>query len=65
MKQAKDLTREETIKALRVCSTMGGTCEGCPLHDGHSEDPFGDCSPGDLLIHAADILETALSMQNE
>ena len=36
---------EETIKALRVCSTEGGTCEGCPLHDEHAEEPFGGCSP--------------------
>lgn len=57
MKQAKDLTREETVKALRVCSTAGGTCDGCPLHDEHAEDPFGDCSPVDLLIHAAGLLE--------
>lgn len=64
MKNANDLTREETIKALRVCSTAGGTCEGCPLHDEHAEDFFDDCSP-DLLIHAADILETALSVQYE
>lgn len=65
MKQAKDLTREETIKALRVCSTIGGTCEGCPLHDEHDEYPFGGCEPGFLLRHAADILETALSVQYE
>ena len=65
MKKAQDLTRGETIKALRVCSTAGGTCAGCPLHDEHDVYPFGDCSPNDLLIHAADILETALSVQYE
>lgn len=65
MKNAKDLTREETIKALRVCSTAGGSCKGCPLHDEHDEYFFGDCSPTDLLIRAAEILETALSVQYE
>ena len=65
MKEANDLTREETIKALRVCSTTGGTCEGCPLHDEHAEEPFGGCSPGSLMSRAAEILETALSVQYE
>ena len=60
MKQAKDLTREELIEALRACSTLGGTCESCSLRVDSAEDSFGDCSPIDLLIHAADILETAL-----
>lgn len=31
MKNANDLTREETIKALRVCSTAGRSCKLCPL----------------------------------
>ena len=57
MKQAKDLTRKETIKALRVCSTEGGTCEGCPLHDEHDVDPFGGCAPGSLMSRAAELLE--------
>ena len=65
MKNANDLTREETIKALLVCSTVGGTCEGCPLHDEHAEDPFGCCAPGSLMSCAAEILETALSVQYE
>ena len=65
MKNANDLTREETIKALLVCSTVGSTCEGCPLHDEHAEDPFGCCAPGSLMSHAAEILETALSVQYE
>lgn len=57
MKNAKVLTLEETIKALRVCSTTGGTCEGCPLHDEHAEEPFGGCSPGSLMGRAAALLE--------
>ena len=65
MKNANDLTREETIKALRVCSTKGGTCEGCPLHDEHAEEPFGCRAPGSLMSRAAELLETALSVQYE
>lgn len=65
MKQAKDLTREELIKALRMCCTEGGICNGCPLHDEHSEDPFGGCSPNSLMSRAAEILEKSLSVQYE
>ncbi len=63
MKNAKDLTREETIKALRVCGTYGGKCEACPLYVSPPDDsPY--CY-NKLLAHAADILETALSVQYE
>jgi hypothetical protein len=62
MKNANDLTREETVKALRVCSTAGMSCKLCPLR--------GPWRPGtrcfdDLKARAADILETALSVQYE
>lgn len=59
------MSRKETIRALRVCSTEGGTCEGCPLHDEHAEEPFGGCAPGSLMRHAADVLEASLSVQYE
>ncbi|MBR2582167.1 MAG: hypothetical protein IKD61_02105 [Oscillospiraceae bacterium] len=62
MKNAKDLTREETIKALLVCSTVGGRCKQCPLHD--FVRPGLRCFD-DLMAHAAEILETALSVQYE
>lgn len=62
MKNANDLTREETIKALRACATAGGNCEGCPLHD--FVRPGTRCFD-DLMAHAAEILETALSVQYE
>lgn len=62
MKEAKDLTREETIKALRNCSTAGESCKLCPLHD--FVRPGLRCFD-DLMAHAAEILETALSVQYE
>lgn len=57
MKQAKDLTREETIKTLRNCSTAGGSCKLCPLRD--LVRPGFRCFD-DLMSHAAEILETSL-----
>lgn len=54
MKQAKDLTREEVIKALRVCSTAGMSCKLCPLYD--FVRPGVRCFD-DLMAHAAEILE--------
>ena len=62
MKNANDLTREETIKALLVCSTTGVSCKRCPLRD--SVYPGSRCFD-DLMAHAAEILETALSVQYE
>lgn len=56
MKNAKDLTREETIKALRVCSTAGVSCTLCPLHD--LVRPGIRCFD-DLMAHAAELLGEA------
>lgn len=56
MKQAKDLTREETIKALRLCSTARSGCELCPLRDHvHS---WARCYDN-LMAHAAELLGEA------
>lgn len=56
MKQAKDLTREETIKALRLCSTAGERCKLCPLCDLF---PPGVRCFDDLMAHAAELLGEA------
>lgn len=55
MKDARDLSPEEAVEALRCCTTPGGTCHQCPLFE-MSELPDVDCSTC-LMRHAADVLE--------
>ena len=55
MKNVKDLTPEELIKALRVCANGDGEdCVNCPA----CPNPGTDCC-AELLTAAADALENA------
>lgn len=62
MKHAKDLSPKETLEALRVCCTYGGTCYSCPLYvaPGQSDECYTQ-----LVVHAADLLEALLPLPDE
>lgn len=57
------MNRKETIRALRACGTLGGTCHKCPLNEAAQDLSF-DCA-NELLRHAADVLEASVSVQYE
>ena len=57
------MSRKETIRALRACGALGGTCGECPLYD-PAFVPGYDCDH-ELLLHAADVLEASVSVQYE
>ena len=57
------MNRKETIRALRVCGTLGGTCHECPLNEAAQGLSF-NCA-NELLHHAADVLEASVSVQYE
>ncbi len=57
------MSREETIRALRLCSTEGGDCLDCPLVEAARELEY-DCFH-ELMHHAADVLEASVSVQYE
>ena len=52
------MNNQELVKALRVCNTFGGTCDGCPCYQG------GRCESPGLEVLAADAIE-ALEAQHE
>lgn len=59
----KKMSRAETIRALRACGTLGGTCSECPLSEAAQALDF-DCA-NELLRHAADVLDASVSVQYE
>ena len=59
----KKLNRKETIRALRACGALGGTCSECPLYES-PPDYDTDCFTA-LVSHAADVLEASVSVQYE
>lgn len=63
MIDVKTMSREETIRALRACGTLGGTCSECPLNEAVQDLSF-DCA-NELLRHAAAVLEASVSVQYE
>lgn len=63
------MSRKETIRALRACGTLGGTCSKCPMNskcplNEAAQDLSFDCA-NELLRHAADVLEASVSVQYE
>ena len=60
MKEAKNLTREEIIKALKQCADEDVDCKGCPLYISQFgiERPTGYCFNA-LKLRAAELLEKA------
>lgn len=64
MTDVKKLNRKETIRALRVCGTMG-QCRECPLFELPSPDFSVRGCISHLMQHAADVLEASVSVQYE
>ena len=60
MIDVETMNRKETIRALRACGTLGGTCGECPI----GKSPELTCFE-DLMQHAADVLEASVSVQYE